>query len=442
MFRAGSIMLFLILLVMFIVEPMFAGEDTSRRKIPAWEIKYWGNDNRGFTFEETRGRYGVVFFCPISRIVYAEGSDKRMTEQIKNWETKQNRAQREYLGHGLYFQIITYGGYRGNSNEKEFRELVKQFKIHLPVGTVEYSFWEELGLRVEKMSWPGAFLVDPYGRIASRTKLRQRFGELQLLPFEQMTREVAEYWMETAAKDIARADKAFEKKKWQDAYKIYRPLAAKVKAVPAGLVIAERTEMIEKQVRADIMDNLSILNAGNTEKIIPALKKIGRAYKGTVLAEEAARYAAVLKRVKKDPELIIFVRLHTANTLVRQGREDEAKAIYQGLADSSEASENLLAELDLRIAGENAGTVEWRLNPGDSCEEWLERAGGFYARAVQLIEADPTEAARQGEAVALLMAASEYYTAAVACAENELPGIREKLAATRSRIFWLAGRDE
>ncbi|MFC1587865.1 hypothetical protein ACFL54_06120 [Planctomycetota bacterium] len=162
--------------------------------------------------------------------------------------------------------------------------------------------------------------------------------------------------------------------------------------------------------------------------------------KGTMLAEEAARQLAVLKRAKTDAELVDLIRLNTANTFARLNRVADAKAIYESLAAQNKEGENYQAELSLRIAGEFQLTDKHALDPGCSVEEWLEKAGEFFAEAEKLLGAKKVRSVERENACILLLAAAEHYTAAVTNSECEPSGARERLNAVRTKLFWIASQ--
>ncbi|MFC1588584.1 hypothetical protein ACFL54_09745, partial [Planctomycetota bacterium] len=410
---------------LFITTVGISKEDTSREKMPRWEVAYWGNENTGLSFEETRGRYGLVFVGGVGKVGIDRKSGSAVQGLLKDWKAKQQLAQKQFLDHGLYFQYLTFEDKKINhSSNNDLIKLTLYLGITLPVASVKNAdeFWTNCKLVEQNAYYTGAFLIDPYGRIASRTLAYQSqlVSELEMVSYKQMQREVAEYWLETKAEDIAKADKHFKKKKKRcEAYKTYKPLADKVKAVEAGKVIADRVEQIENEVRNSILKGLVDVTPNNIGKSMAPMKKTMREFKGTKLADEATRQLGALKRAKKDAELLDLIRLNVANTFTRWDRKEEAKAIYQSLAERNKGDENYQGVLSLRIAGEFQLTNKQTLNPSCSVEEWLKKAEDFYAKAEKLLEG---ENIKREDTTALLLAAAEHYTAAIANSEKEPPG--------------------
>ncbi|MFC1587643.1 hypothetical protein ACFL54_04970 [Planctomycetota bacterium] len=416
-------------------------EDTSREEMPRWEVDYWGNDNIGLTFEETHGRYGVVLLNNVGKRVYSKGVI--IEDLIAMWKEKQYYVQKKFLDHDLYCQLMTGEYPETYSSRQELRKIIKGQRITIPVASLKCrpEFLLQCKLLDEGgMSYSGAFLIDPYGRIARRTEANKTrdMSQLQLLPYKQMRREIAEYWLDTKAEDIAKADKHFKKKKKRcEAYKIYQPLADKVKAVEAGKVIANRVEQIENEVRNSILTSLMNLTPKNLGKSMAPMKKTMREFEGTLLAEEAVRELAVLKRAKKDNELLDLIRFNAANSLFRMGNTEDAKDVYQSLFESTD-DENFKTELDIRLKEELKLESKHVLNPNATPEEWLEKAEGFFIEAEKLLEGDNIN---QENATALLLASAEHYTAAITNSESEPPGTREQLKAARTKLFWIASQE-
>ncbi|MFC1588006.1 hypothetical protein ACFL54_06835 [Planctomycetota bacterium] len=451
MFKICKIYLIGLAVGMFITTVGITREDTSRPKMPEWKMDYWGCDNIGLNYEEIYGRFGVVSLHSISKLSKDE-SGNLARGVIENNKRNQEYCERHYTSYGLYFQRFTREGHIYNhGSKKELEQLVKELGVYMPVASVDKKLWKECGLyNFDKESHEvGYFLIDPYGRIAARTPAEywKNKGykhptpqDLKLLPYEQMEMEIAEYWLDTRARDIAEADKAFAKEKWKDAYKIYQPLAGKVKAVEAGEVIAGRVAQIENSVRDDILDRLKTLTAENISKVTSPLRKIQRSYKGTLLAHQASRHLAVLKRAKKDAELLDLIRLNVANTLTRLDRKEDAKTIYQSLAAQHQDDGNFQAELSLRIAGEFQLTKKQVLDSKYKPEECLEKAVGFFAKAEKLLGDKQTTDFQRKNAAVLLLAAAEHYTAAITNSKGELSGARERLTAVRNKLFWIASQ--
>ncbi|MFC1588263.1 hypothetical protein ACFL54_08130 [Planctomycetota bacterium] len=431
---------------LFITTVGISKEDTSRKKMPKWNIEYWGNDKIGLTYEEIHGRFGVVYLKVLSTKGIDPATGEFKESVLSFWKGIQKHMQEKYLDHGLYFQLLTcklpynpsYGSKVG------LLKLTKRLGITLPVASLRgVELWDKCQLYKagDETYFSGAFLIDPYGRIAGRTaeNKTQKLRQLEILPYRQMRREMAEYWLDTKAKDIARADKLFKKKKkWKDAYLIYKPLAEKVKAVEAGNVIAERVDQIENEVRNTILKILMNVTSENISKSMAPMKKTMREFKGTLLAAETSRQLAVLKRAKKDAELLDLIRLNVANTFTRLDRKEEAKVIYESLAGQYKEDENYQAELSLRIAGKFQLTKKQALDLSCSVEEWLEKAEGFFTEAEKLLVGKNIN--REG-ATAFLLAAAEHYTAVITNSEKELPGTRGQLKAARTKLFWIASQE-
>ncbi|MFC1588495.1 hypothetical protein ACFL54_09300 [Planctomycetota bacterium] len=435
--------LFLVYLTMGL--SLLGKEDTTRAKMPEWKVDYWGSDNIGLSYEEARGQFGVIFFYPISAKYNNPETGELANDLTKAWVVIQKWAKEHFIDKGLYFQIFTLESTRTCTNQKELQTMVRQMRITIPVASVSKSLWVKCDLmadfRGNEGIKAGVFLIDPYMRIALRKPDDVHEKNFRPLPLKQMTLEVAEYWLDTKAEDIAKADKYFKKKKkWKDAYLIYKPLAEKVKVVDEGKVIAERVKQIENEVRGAILKSLMNLTFKNIAKGMAPMKKTMREFEGTLLADEASRQLAVLKRAKKDAELLDLIRLNVANTFTRLDQKEEAKAIYESLAELHKDDENYQAELALRIAGKYQLTDKQALNPSSSVEEWLEKAGGFFAEAEKLLGGDKTSIQREN-ATALLLAAAEHYTAAITNSEKELPGTRDQLKAVRTKLFWIASQE-
>ncbi|MFC1588330.1 tol-pal system YbgF family protein [Planctomycetota bacterium] len=410
--------------------------------MPEFEIIAWGNNNIGKTWKELRGQFGVILLASISGITIDSSTGNLMTDQIKLWEDIIIDAKNKYIKHGIYFQVLV------NDNkfkESDLNKTTKLLKITLPLGLVSTDLWNKLGLHNSGNLTPDYLLIDPYGRIATRLSEQeiindyQCFTDFKALPYAQMEREVAEYWLETKAEDIVKADKYFKKKKKRyEAYKIYQPLAEKVKAIEAGKVIFDRVEEIENEVRDSILKSLMNLTPENIGKSMAPMKKTMREFKDTILADEAARQLAVLKRTKKDSELLDLIRLNVANTFTRLGRKEDARAIYESLTEQYKEDEGIQAELSLRIAGKVQLAKKQVLDCKCKPEEWLEKAEGFFAEAETLLA---SENINRENATALLLAAAEHYTAGITNSASELPGLRERLKAARTKLFWIASQE-
>ncbi|MFC1587886.1 hypothetical protein ACFL54_06225 [Planctomycetota bacterium] len=420
---------------------LLAKEDTSRPIMKRWKVNYWGNDNVGLSYEEMRGRFGVVHLSGLNKTA-TDPTNTIVNNMVESNKRSQAWIERRFTSQGLYYQRFTSEGVHRHSGKVNLEKLVRELGIHIPVGSVDGDLWEQCQLRVDGKKCSGIFLIDPYGRIAGRTHAGDRPNNVQhfkLLPYEQMAMEIAEYWLEEKAGDIGKADKFFKRKKWKQAYQIYQPLVDKVKTTPAGVEIARKVAEIENKVRASILDSMCNLTAKNIVKSMAPLKRAIREYKGTTLAEEASRQLAVFKRAKNDSHLRELLRLHAANTLARSGRNDDAKALYQNLADTS-TDEQFKAELAIRINGELVYEEEYQLDPSGTPEEWVEKAVKIIDKAEVEIKRDASGKAKQSGAMAWLASAAEHLTAAITQSEKELPGLREQLQTVRARIFWLAGQ--
>ncbi|MFC1587673.1 hypothetical protein ACFL54_05120 [Planctomycetota bacterium] len=444
MSKTCNLFLISLAICLFISTLGICKEDASRSKVPEWRVDYWGNDNIGVTYQECYGRFGALIFQVVAtKEVYSHGEAAK--KEIEAWAGVQNWANTNFIDHGLYAQIMTFEHQNSHTSQKSLRSLVKQLKIQLPVASANFTLWHKLGLigSMEEKNFSSVLilLIDPYGRIASRSPDNVNSIQLEILPYPQMALETAEYWLERATKQIAYADKSFDKSNWAPAYKIYQPLADKVQAAPAGKIIHDRVIQIENSVRSDILDNLTTLTSDNTSKISSAIRKIQRSYKGTLLAKEAARHLAIIKRTKKDAELLDLIRLNVANTFTRMDRKGDAKAIYESLAAQNKEDENLQAELSLRITGKIHFSEKHILDINSSVEEWLQKAEGFFAEAEKFLGDEKTTGAQHKDTTVLLLAAAEHYTAAITNSERKLPGLRQRLTTVRAKLFWIASQE-
>ncbi|MFC1587808.1 hypothetical protein ACFL54_05830, partial [Planctomycetota bacterium] len=310
---------------LFISAVGISKEDTSRPKMSEWKIDYWGSDNTGLNYEDLQGRCGILLLFGIEEgEEYQRQYGSAATGIIQHSERIQKWAKEKFLDHGLYCQILACGRwYHSPTGRQQLSQLVKQYKIQLPVGAVSRLLWKQLGLhnKDSQACLMGAYILDPYGRIITLVSKSMSMDGMEIPSYEQMEIESAEYWLDTNAKNIQKADKAFTKEKWPEAYKIYWPLADKVKVVEPGKIIAQRVKQIENLVRDDILNHLATLTAQNISKVTSPIRKIQRLYKGTLLSDEVSGRLAVLKRARKDTELLDLIRLYTANILNRSDRK-------------------------------------------------------------------------------------------------------------------------
>ncbi|MFC1587312.1 hypothetical protein ACFL54_03285 [Planctomycetota bacterium] len=422
-------------------------EHTSRSKMPAWKIRYWASDNVGLKFEEIRGKYGIIYLQVVSKGSPGAKTGEPLKDLQQWWRKTQDFAREHFIDRGLYFQIFTIETKVTHQSRKELETLVKALKIVLPVACVAENFWYECDLAGDEGEVPKArsaiFLLDPYGRIAARSPEDEiaHFQRFNIPPYEKMEREVSEYWLETKAGDLAKADKYFEKGKWPEAYKIYRPLAKVLVACEKGKVIGERVGQIEKRVQGEILDSLCSLSGENIKKIMTPLKKIQRSYKDTVIGRQVSRHLAVLKRAKKDPELLALIRMNTANTLSRIGQPEKAMAIYRELKEACAGNEKFICELDTRIEGKFKLKEEDHLDPGSAPGELLEKAEELFGQAEKLIDKGNISEPQRQEAVICLLSAAEHFTAIISCCSKEAPGLRARLATIRDKLFWIASQE-
>ncbi|MFC1587768.1 hypothetical protein ACFL54_05615 [Planctomycetota bacterium] len=417
-------------------------EDNSRKIMPKWRIKFWGSDEKGLSYAQAQGKFGIVYLTPLSDKMHDPDSPDGF-DLTNFFAYAYSVAEERFLKYGLYYQVMTVPPAEGWEYRGELHKLLEKYSIAGPVARVESAVFLKLKLihPTSGMMRGGMFLVDPYGRIAAQLPDKCPIKDFPLLPYEQMSREIAEYWLDKNATEIEEAHANFKRKKWPEAYAVYKPLADKVKAVEAGKEIATRVEKMENNIRDAILERMIKLNKSNITKCMGPMKKAIRTYKDTWLAEDSSRQMAVLQIAKKDAELLDLIRLNAANTLARLGRAKDAGTIYKNLLDNHAEDENILAALNLRLKGEIRLEEKHLLDPHAGPAAWVAKAGEFFNKAESKIAKGTLAASQRPEALACLLSSAEHYTAAITYSENELPGLRDKLKTVRVKLSWITSQE-
>ena len=434
----------------FQVTPVSSKENALRPMMPPWKIQYWANENKGLEYEQSKGRYGIIFLHPIALVPKDSITGEIAKNVLSGFERESKWIQQLCVQHKFYFQYFTCSDAEGTHfNQEGLNRIVKELGIRYPVASVTPQYWEscnavinvgdhtQCGLRV--------FLIDPNGRIAASTPQNQNHSidKLQLPPYEQMYREEAEYWLAVHAQDLAKADMAYETKHFSTAYSIYQSIPDKVNYVETGKVIAARISEIENSVLSEVYGMLGDYSATKQQQTQLVLKRIASEFKHTNIGSETLMLIETLRMTKNDNNLIGIVRLYSANAIRRLGHSEDAAVIYHALSAMYPDNHELVAELTLRTCKTFTGAGV--PDSGTDCLKGICVTKGVcvtngelvYAKAVKLLESPECSVANKTVAANLLLKAAEYYTAAI-CQTPLETSIRKRLAIVHAKLFWLS----